>query len=420
MHAFFVFVGLILGWLSSHASSDPAAATATAEVVMARLAQLRQVALSQPRPTTCNESRLVVITEFAWGNAGNQLISFTHGLWIAELAAATFVVPHYMSAILYPFNLSTVRDAFCFKEEWEYEDAATARLARQHGLSYTHVAPPPSKYRKKAPIFPAGAEVLEIESETCFFLFRFLKELAAGKIANPRFLGYLPARLRDPRRALDSASEAFVRVYAALWSAPIASVMLASLIVVSTKLGDALEYTAVHKRGMEGGCNKVLAHTTSLADYSGLGLPMDREEWSRVSPRFHPLCEMPAPFVLACCRSFYNNASSAASTATAAGAAAGTQCGAGKGLFVAFDGRGDISDYRAAGAVFSQDVDWLASNHSGLVGAPYHTGTIATLDKKCVPCSAQPPAPCPLPPAHCPLPSAPFLLSCRYNYGPFF
>ena len=86
-----------------------------------RLDKLRTVASSARRHKPCNESRLVVITEFPWGNAGNQLISFTHGLYMAQLTDATFIVPHYMSSILHPFNLTLIRSLYCFKEEWDYE-----------------------------------------------------------------------------------------------------------------------------------------------------------------------------------------------------------------------------------------------------------------------------------------------------------
>jgi hypothetical protein len=91
------------------------------EEISQRLDKLRTVASSARRHKPCNESRLVVITEFPWGNAGNQLISFTHGLYMAQLTDSTFVVPHYMSSILHPFNLTLIRSLYCFKEEWDFE-----------------------------------------------------------------------------------------------------------------------------------------------------------------------------------------------------------------------------------------------------------------------------------------------------------
>ena len=91
------------------------------DAIRSRQDRLRAVASSSPRNKACNESRLVVITEFAWGNAGNQLISFTHGLYMAQLSDATLIVPHYMSSILHPFNLTLIRSLYCFKEEWDYE-----------------------------------------------------------------------------------------------------------------------------------------------------------------------------------------------------------------------------------------------------------------------------------------------------------
>lgn len=123
------------------------------DTIRSRQDRLRAVASSSPRNKACNESRLVVITEFAWGNAGNQLISFTHGLYMAQLSDATLIVPHYMSSILHPFNLTLIRSLYCFKEEWDYEGVlglknrwrtrSCTRLAASH-KAYKDLTPRPT------------------------------------------------------------------------------------------------------------------------------------------------------------------------------------------------------------------------------------------------------------------------------------
>ena len=118
------------------------------EEIARRLARLRAVASSAPRHKPCNASRLVVITEYPWGNAGNQLISFTHGLYMAQLTDATLVVPHYMSAaVLHPFNLTLIRSLYCFKEEWDYEGACVCFVGSASTLGsrrVSHRPPHPS------------------------------------------------------------------------------------------------------------------------------------------------------------------------------------------------------------------------------------------------------------------------------------
>lgn len=326
-------------------SSSVSIYSSIVDTIYQRLAQLHSVATSKPHFRDCNESRLVVITEFPWGNAGNQLISFTHGLYMAQMADATFIVPHYMSAILHPFNLTLIRKLYCFKEEWEYEDSTTAHKAREIGLSYTHIAPPPPKYKKKAFLFPTASVVMEIESEQCFFLYRYLMLLE--KSPHPML-----STIKVPTisQVIKDLSEHFIRVYCALWASPIPAVITAAAAVIDQKLNSSSGFTAVHKRSLEGGCNKVMSQVTAQADFSSDELPMSNEVWQRINKNFHPLCEMPAQFVLQTCALHYNKTS--------------TDCGSSKGLFVAFDGRGDVSDFKAIHAVFSSDVDYSAGSAS--------------------------------------------------------
>ena len=220
--------------------------------------------------------------------------------------------------------------------------------------------PPPPKYRKKAFVYPAGSQVLEIESELCFFLYRFLQQLQ--RTPHPML-----AATPTLEQATRDASALFVRVYCALWASPVPSISTAAALVLSQKLHSSLTYTAAHKRAMEGGCAKIMSHVTTPADFNPAELPMGLDIWARANRGFHPLCDMPAQLVLAACEMHYANATPSSSVGATCGGGSATAAAtaingtAPRGLFVAFDGRGDVQDYRAAGAVFSSDVDYTVS-----------------------------------------------------------
>ncbi len=65
----------------------------------------------------CSNDRFVSITEYPFGNSGNNLIEFTHGLWVAEKLGATLVVPNWISNIFFPFNTSILEANFCYTLE---------------------------------------------------------------------------------------------------------------------------------------------------------------------------------------------------------------------------------------------------------------------------------------------------------------
>lgn len=77
---------------------------------------------------------------------------------------------------------------------------------------------------------------------------------------------------------MDIASH-FVRVYAAIWAAPLPIIRQSAEAVIAENLGRSLNYSSVHKRVFEGGCSKLMTDCTSLADYSADEIPMYHEEW---------------------------------------------------------------------------------------------------------------------------------------------
>ena len=116
-----------------------------------RLALLRTIAVSKPLKHTCSTDTFVKITEYAFGNSGNNLIEFTHGLWLSNLWNATLIIPPWMHHILRPFNQTVIKMSFCYVETLSSE---------------------PSK------------QIIEVTSEDSFFMFNLF--------ANPAYSDNLP------------------------------------------------------------------------------------------------------------------------------------------------------------------------------------------------------------------------------------
>ena len=70
---------------SSHSDIDDKANSAfvghAEQLIHQRLGQLKRLALLKKRRNSCNINRIVKITEIPFGNSGNNLVEFTHGLW---------------------------------------------------------------------------------------------------------------------------------------------------------------------------------------------------------------------------------------------------------------------------------------------------------------------------------------------------
>ena len=140
-----------------------------------RFSILRHIALSKTEGTQhrhrhaaaakgdkgCPSTAFVTITEYQFGNSGNNLISLTNMLWLASVLNATLVLPAYMDTILKPFDLTTLRRAHCFVAAGKADTSAAAGAV---GL----------------PDAKAGHKVYEVESEDAFFMFK-----VGGWVAGP-------------------------------------------------------------------------------------------------------------------------------------------------------------------------------------------------------------------------------------------
>ena len=294
------------------------------ETICDRLTRLRQIAtkLGSHSHRICNaSSSYVLITEYQFGNSGNQYVELTHALWMADQLNATLVIPKYMTPILKPFNLAILHSSFCFLQEHEY------------------IALPTSSSNERV--------IFELESEDSFF---FWKIFDGAPIDRPD---------RKPNKALPplsknivhNISKHYLKVFACLWSSPRAAILDEALHIISKRMNNKLNYTAVHKRSMEGGCSKLLFEETTLDDFDPQQLPMNRSEWNNNLQQSHPICEFPMNFIKNTIELNLDKKSKKKQQHP---------------IFIAWDGRGNIDEYLSSipPAIFSSDI--VSTSHSTL------------------------------------------------------
>jgi hypothetical protein len=254
---------------------------------------LKLLSKRQQRRVPCSELRFIVITEYAFGRSGNNMIEFTHGLWLAEKLNATLVVPKWMSHILIPFDSNLLSQAYCFVDSSVWKNNGNFKI-------------------------------IEVTSEDSFFTFKLFND--------NDFKHFLPP-LNDV--TVDEISTHFCKVYALLWSSPSKKLLEAGIWVIKNLLHGNFRYTAAHKRQLEGACSRLLADRTKPSDFSPAELPMDRIEWKGALHRSHPLCDMSIEF-LKSVQQMHNRTDSK--------------------LFIAYDGRGEIQSYIDQNATFSHFI----------------------------------------------------------------
>jgi len=251
--------------------------------------------------------KFVIITEYQYGNTGNQFVEMIHGLWLAERLGATLVIPQYMLKSLKAFDLSTLHASFCFVQEHEFADME-GRVASDSIVR------------------------IELESEESFFLFKIL----LGEKHIKRYPGQTPLPILSPV-LIEDMSLHFLRVVACFWAHVNHNLVSEASHLIHKQLHSNLNYTSVHKRSMEGGCSKLLSAETTPADYNPKQLPMDSAEWSGNLGKAHPICEYTLSFVHQIIALYMQETSKKELSAAAVP------------IFLAWDGRGSVEDYRTGG-----------------------------------------------------------------------
>ena len=266
---------------------------------------------------SCPMDAFVVITEFPWGQSGNQLIALTHGLWVAEKLNSTFVVPDYMQEHLKSFHMQGLHSHYCFVDS----------------VIYHHHTSTEKKIK-----------TWEIESEDAFFLPNIL---GTGLHANNYPKGTFPPL---DSKLVDEMSLHFLDVFAMLWGHLKPVVISETLRLLRTKLGAGnFKYTAVHKRNLDGACNQLFSENFDDTDASMISsqIPLDSADWK--SSKGGSFCEMSATFVSDVMK--LNNREMALKT--------GVQ---GQPVFLAWDGQGSIDSYKSAQSEFMISSEFSAQH----------------------------------------------------------
>ena len=63
----------------------------------------------------CSRSKYIIITEYQFGRSGNNLIEFTHLLWLSKVFDATFIPPTWMLDVFTPFNTTLLQSVHCIQ-----------------------------------------------------------------------------------------------------------------------------------------------------------------------------------------------------------------------------------------------------------------------------------------------------------------
>jgi len=390
-------------------------------------------------------SSYVYISEYKFGQSGNNLIEFTHGLWVAKQLNATFIVPSWMIYILTPFNMSILKSQYCFiyhhhrhhhnDNHHHHQSHSNHHIQQQHinnindnttsthefnnddGEGYYDITDINQIINNKNYI------TYEITSEESFFAFQLFTSNNKMKSLLPKLHPYHTFFSNNNNNDKDSnfnnniddnhnnhhdsinnhhdsnnnnnnnnnnidsnesiifdLSIHYLKVYSSLWCCindKKSMFMIEKLI--EYHLNNDFNYSSIHKRQLDGGCNKIMNEVTKISDYNSKELPMSHDVWNRNNMmKNHPLCEMKLSFVLETLKinnisinddyNPMNSGSSSSSSSSSSSVSSGKIYSNDNDsrlshhkyinhnntkLFVAYDGSGDISDYRDYHAVFS-------------------------------------------------------------------
>lgn len=272
-----------------------------AEIISKREEILKQIVYSKPRNYPCSTTHFTKI-EYVYGRSGNHFIQLVHGIWISDITRRTLIIPEFVfiddrnnafKATLGHFNLSVAKSQFCF-----IADDEVPRNAHIESLGVE--------------------EIFAIQDSIA------LRKGVAKRLDLPQYNNV----------TILEVSDYFIRFYAALWSNPTNKLRKKMISFINKRLHKDMGYISVHKRAMEGVCEKVV-NVIDLSSYSNKELPMDDVTHWETYKTYHPLCQMPAPFVTATMA--LNNRPN-------------------RDIFVAYDGQGDCNDLEDIHAVFTKPM----------------------------------------------------------------
>lgn len=241
-----IYVFCLLGWSWGSTVHD---------VITKRLHTLRNTVHRVPSCHPCSTTHFLTINGGEWGRAGNQLIEFTHALWLAKTINATFLMPPWMPGIFGLLGTDQLHKKFCFTDRVD-------------------------------PNYLKSAKVIEIAASDAFYMHLLLDR--------KEYAGMFPKRTDQ---TASEVSKHFLQVYSSVWSSPGPDIISEAVRIIDSNLGQSLAYCAVHKRTLENSCNEVMNIVTKVTDFHDTGLPMQHDNWKSALAN-HPLCEMTPSFIL--------------------------------------------------------------------------------------------------------------------------
>eukprot|EP01041_Mallomonas_annulata_P014680 gene14680-31215_t len=208
---------------------------AVESLIRHRMLLLHQIAMRQaPSIDDCKERqrKVVVIDGIHYGRFGNIMITIANALWLAEYHNASIILPDFAYQYVLKanvFDLSTFFSSFCFLR---------------------HLA--------------SGTEVIK---SNAIGIYKVHELYDNGK--------FLP-KIIDTT-LIESAYNVHVRFLSSLWSSPSSRLLeLGVKFITNVRSGN---YTAIHKRNLEGSCNSMYCNRFNFSDLSASELPINLPEW---------------------------------------------------------------------------------------------------------------------------------------------
>lgn len=175
---------------------------------------------------------------FVSGNSGNNLIELSNALWVSKVLNSTLVLPTWMNTILKPFDLKILHKAFCIiiTVNSVKKNTLYGNDSLDNNINFNPLIQSIALDVKK------GHIIHEITSEESFFPYILYKNESKYKNILPKY----------DKELIKDISKHYLRVFCSFWSSPVIEILQATDYFIANYLDNSFNYTAVHKRSLEG------------------------------------------------------------------------------------------------------------------------------------------------------------------------
>jgi hypothetical protein len=265
----------------------------------------------------CSKINKHLVIYSKYGQFSNNLIQLTHGLYLSRILDAALVLPNWLqSNVLQHFPNSSIHHHYCMIDE--------------------------RKFRTNLKMKNSKIVEIPVSGEDLYHMYRLFKDVRYK----------LSSSSNIDVRAVDELSKHYLLVYASLWSKPsqeikkISEWIIENFLIdnqhffnnnyakneklnsnsytenkkklVTNRSKEALQYTAAHKRQLEGRCVEIFEENHfNLSFFSPLELPFNSSQFfvssnyfnntnkktkifkkDNYSSSYHPICNMTLKFLL--------------------------------------------------------------------------------------------------------------------------